>query len=148
MTNEQLCIQAKSGNQQALNQLVIQNQRFIHKVAYEVWNAQKELNYSLGIEIDDLAQEDMLGLIAFAEKFQADMGHKFLTYAVLTIRNAIKKECICGIALVLRITRSIRSPKRHGTSIYRRAVPRKPNQMHWTMFVVIWVATAVAGRGI
>lgn len=89
MTNEQLCIQAKSGNQQALNQLVIQNQRFIHKVAYEVWNAQKELNCSLGIEIDDLAQEGTLGLIASTEKFQADMGHKFLTYAAPAIRNAM-----------------------------------------------------------
>lgn len=87
MTNEQLCIQAKSGDQQALNQLVAQNQRFIHKVAYEIWNAQKELNCSLGVEIDDLVQEGALGLIASVDRFQVDAGHKFLTYATPAVRN-------------------------------------------------------------
>lgn len=89
MTNEQLCVQAKSGNQQALNQLIAQNQRFIHKVAYEVWVAQKERNGSLGIEIDDLVQEGVLGLIASVDRFQVDTGHKFLTYAASAIRNTM-----------------------------------------------------------
>ena len=57
MTNEQLCIAALDGDTEARNVLVENNLRFIKRTAYEMWNAQRELNAALGIEISDLAQE-------------------------------------------------------------------------------------------
>jgi len=63
MTNEQLCIAALDGDTEARNALVENNLRFIKRTAYEMWNAQRELNAALGIEISDLVQEGSLGLM-------------------------------------------------------------------------------------
>jgi RNA polymerase primary sigma factor len=42
-----------------------------------------------GFSLADLVQEGTLGLIRAAEKFEADRGHRFSTYAVIWIRQAI-----------------------------------------------------------
>ena len=59
ITNEQLCIAAQSGDKWAENALVENNLRFIRKTAYEIWSAQRELNVALGIELNDLVQEQL-----------------------------------------------------------------------------------------
>lgn len=89
MTNEQLCVLAKQGDADALNLLMENNLPFVRKTAYEVWNKQAELNRSLGIEADDLAQEGSLGLLGCIESFAPDSGNLFLTYASPAIRNAM-----------------------------------------------------------
>ena len=88
-TNEALCALAKQGDADARNLLIENNLRFIQKTAYEVWNAQAELNLSLGIDPDDLIQEGMLGLCGCIEHYDPDSGNLFLTYAGPAIRNAM-----------------------------------------------------------
>lgn len=88
-TNEALCALAKQGDADAQNLLIENNLRFIRKTAYELWNAQTELNLSLGIDPDDLIQEGMLGLCGCMEHFDPDSGNLFLTYAGPAIRNAM-----------------------------------------------------------
>lgn len=89
MTNEQLCIAALNGDTEARNALVENNLRFIKRTAYEMWNAQRELNIALGIEINDLVQEGALGLLDCIDGYRLDTGNKFLTYAAPAIRNAM-----------------------------------------------------------
>ena len=89
MTNEQLCALAKQGDADAQNLLIENNLRFIKKTAYEVWSAQAELNRSLRISLDDLAQEGSLGLFGCIENYNPDSGNLFLTYAAPAIRNAM-----------------------------------------------------------
>lgn len=88
-TNEDLCALAKQGDADAQNLLIENNLRFIQKTAYELWNAQAELNLSLGIDPDDLIQEGMLGLCGCMEHYDPDSGNLFLTYARPAIRNAM-----------------------------------------------------------
>ena len=88
-TNEELCALAKQGDADAQNLLIENNLRFIKKTAYELWNAQAELNQSLGIALDDLIQEGMLGLCGCMEYYDPDSGNLFLTYAAPAIRNAM-----------------------------------------------------------
>ena len=88
-TNEALCALAKQGDADAQNLLIENNLRFIRKTAYELWNAQAELNLSLGIDPDDLIQEGMLGLCGCMEYYDPDSGNLFLTYARPAIRNAM-----------------------------------------------------------
>jgi RNA polymerase primary sigma factor len=45
----------------------------------------------LGLSMQDLVQESMLGLIRAAEKFDWRRGYKFSTYATLWIRQAIQR---------------------------------------------------------
>ena len=97
MTNEQLCIAALDGDTEARNALVENNLRFIKRIAYEIWNAQRELNAALGIEISDLVQEGSLGLLDCIAGYRPDTGNKFQTYAAPAIRNAIRdprKFCV------------------------------------------------------
>ena len=89
MTNEQLCALAKQGDADAQNLLIENNLRFIKKTAYEVWSAQAELNRSLRISLDDLAQEGSLGLFGCIESYNPDGGSLFLTYAAPAVRNAM-----------------------------------------------------------
>ena len=89
MTNEQLCIADLDGDTEARNALIENNLRFIKRTAYEMWNAQRELNSALGIEINDLVQEGSLGLLDCIPGYNPDTGNKFLTYAAPAIRNAM-----------------------------------------------------------
>ena len=88
-TNEELCALTKQGDADAQNLLIENNLRFIQKTAYELWNAQAELNQSLGIDPDDLIQEGMLGLCGCIKSYNPDSGNLFLTYAGPAIRNAM-----------------------------------------------------------
>ena len=89
MTNEQLCALAKQGDADAQNLLIENNFRFIKKTAYEVWNAQAELNRSLQISLDNLVQEGSLGLFGCIESYNPGSGNLFLTYVAPAIRNAM-----------------------------------------------------------
>ena len=89
MTNEQLCALAKQGDADAQNLLIENNLRFIKKTAYEVWNAQAELNRSLQISLDNLVQEGSLGLFGCIESYNSGSGNLFLTYVAPAIRNAM-----------------------------------------------------------
>lgn len=89
MTNEHLCALARQGDADAQNLLIENNLRFIKKTAYEVWSAQAELNRSLRISLDDLAQEGSLGLFGCIESYNPDGGSLFLTYAASAVRNAM-----------------------------------------------------------
>ena len=89
ITNEQLCALAKRGDADAQNLLIENNLRFIKKTACEVWSAQAELNRSLQMSLDDLAQEGSLGLFGCIDSYNADSGNLFLTYAASAIRNAM-----------------------------------------------------------
>lgn len=92
MTNEHLCALARQGDADAQNLLIENNLRFIKKTAYEVWSAQAELNRSLRISPDDLAQEGSLGLFGCIDSYNPDSGNLFLTYAVRPIGNPEPKE--------------------------------------------------------
>ena len=89
ITNEQLCALAKRGDTDAQNLLIENNLRFIKKTAYEVWNAQAELNRSLQISLDDLVQEGSLGLLGCIDSYNPNSGNLFLTYAGSATRNAM-----------------------------------------------------------
>lgn len=45
-----------------------------------------------GVDLDDLEQVALLGLTKAAQRFDADAGHDFLSYAVPTIRGEIRRH--------------------------------------------------------
>lgn len=55
------------------------------------------------LDLDDLVQEGMLGLIRAAEKFDVQQGFQFSTYATFWIRQAIRQAIMTG-------SRTIRLP--------------------------------------
>ena len=89
----ELANRIKKGDQQALEQLVKANLRFVVSVAKQYQNQ--------GLDLLDLINEGNLGLVKAAEKFDDTRGFKFISYAVWWIRQSI----LAAIAEQSRIVR-------------------------------------------
>src|SRR3712207_5519362 len=72
---------ARAGDQRSRKKLVERNLRLVVSVAK---------NYrGMGLPFEDLIQEGNLGLLRAVEKFDPELGHRFSTYAIWWIRQAI-----------------------------------------------------------
>jgi RNA polymerase sigma factor (sigma-70 family) len=79
----ELAQRIERGDLEAKEKLINSNLRLVIKFAR---------NYQgLGLPMQDLVQEAMLGLIRASEKFDWRRGYKFSTYAVLWIKQAIQR---------------------------------------------------------
>ena len=76
-----LAARIKMGDEEARNDLVEANLRFVVSVAKEYQNR--------GVPLADLISAGNMGLITAAERFDQDKGFKFISYAVWWIRQAI-----------------------------------------------------------
>jgi RNA polymerase primary sigma factor len=85
----------QQGDEDAVQELVTRNLRFVISVAKKYQNR--------GLALVDLIGEGNLGLLTAARKFDPDHGVKFISYAVWWIRQAI-------LAAVARHGRTVRVP--------------------------------------
>src|SRR5512146_2916981 len=85
----------QKGNQEAMEELVRRNLRFVVSVAKKYQNR--------GLPLIDLIGEGNVGLMTAARKFDPDQGVKFISYAVWWIRQAI-------LASLARQGRTVRVP--------------------------------------
>ena len=87
MNNEELCILAQQGNLEARNALILNNQNYIYNEAKALKN---KLDLPTWV-VDDMIQECTLGYIEAIERFDANRGTKFLTYADFWIKKSCQK---------------------------------------------------------
>lgn len=81
-----LLINAKSGNLEAREKLIVCNLRLVVNIAKGYMNK--------GMGFIDLISEGNLGLIHAIEKFDIEKGYRFSTYAVWWIKQSISKAII------------------------------------------------------
>ena len=85
----------RAGDEEAMQELVKRNLRFVISVAKKYQNR--------GMALTDLIGEGNVGLLTAARKFDPDQGVKFISYAVWWIRQAI-------LASLARQGRTVRVP--------------------------------------
>ncbi len=90
-----LARRVRAGDQEAMQELVKRNLRFVISVAKKYQNR--------GLPLTDLIGEGNVGLLTAARKFDPDQGVKFISYAVWWIRQAI-------LASLARQGRTVRVP--------------------------------------
>lgn len=76
-----LACQARAGDKAARQHLVESNIRLVYKMASDYLGT--------GLELDDLVQEGIVGLIRAVDKFDPDRGTRLSTYATWWIEQAI-----------------------------------------------------------
>ena len=108
MTNEQLVVLIRAGENEAENMLQLwqQNKGFIYKMA---------MKYKGYAEIDDLMQEGYLGLCEAARQYDADQGIPFINYAAFWIRQTMQRyidNCGSVVRLPVHALEDIRKYKR------------------------------------
>lgn len=83
MTNEQLVIRVKGGDNTAGNMLELweQNKRFISAIARK---------YSAGAEMEDLEQEGYIALCEAVQHYDPDRGMSFIGYAAFWIKRRMR----------------------------------------------------------
>ncbi|MFO3715470.1 RNA polymerase sigma factor RpoD/SigA [Anaerococcus cruorum] len=86
LTNEEIVEQFQLGNQNALAALVEKNQGLVRSRASYFYRS-----HGNDLDLEDLVQSGMLGMIRAAEKFDLTLGYKFTTYAYKWIDKAIRK---------------------------------------------------------
>ncbi|MBQ9061498.1 MAG: sigma-70 family RNA polymerase sigma factor [Eubacterium sp.] len=85
MTNEQLCLLAQGGNNDAQNELIENVLPSLHAAAGKL-----ALYYSgTSVESDDLIQIASIGLLRAIEKYDPESGNLFRTYASSVCQNAM-----------------------------------------------------------
>src|SRR6476661_93360 len=111
----------RGGDEEAMQELVKRNLRFVISVAKKYQNR--------GLALTDLIGEGNLGLLTAARKFDPDQGVKFISYAVWWIRQAI-------LAALARHGRTVRVPLNRtadlsriikASEILRQKLRREPN---------------------
>lgn len=90
----ELAKKAAAGDKRAREKIVNANLRFVVNVAKKYQNH--------GIDLVDLISEGNIGLLNAIEKFDADKGYHFISYAVWWIRQAILKA-ICEKSRAIRL---------------------------------------------
>lgn len=86
MTNDQLVYLAQHGNSAAMELLCVKNEGLVNMAVRDYHGA-----YGNDLEDDDLRQEGMLGLLRAVELFDTKRGAKFSTYALIWIRQKIRR---------------------------------------------------------
>src|SRR3984893_13381677 len=100
----ELAKKIRAGDQDALQELVKRNLRFVISVAKKYQNR--------GLPLIDLIGEGNVGLLTAARKFDPDQGVKFISYAVWWIRQAI-------LSALARQGRTSRDPRNRTADLSR-----------------------------
>ncbi len=97
LSNEQLCLLYQNGDDRILDILYLKNKRFIYMKAIKLY-----IRYNHKLDIDDLVEYGIFGLIKAAKKFKIENESKFLTYAGHWITQSITRA-IADYGFTIRI---------------------------------------------
>ena len=93
MADEQLITYALRGDEYSDEPITELISRYMPTVAFKARQMSRQMSFK-DLEVDDLAQEGLLGLLGAIRTYRADRGSKFSTYANVCITNRMKTAVI------------------------------------------------------
>ena len=78
-----LIIQAQQGDENAKSKLIVKNYRFVLKISHQYKNSY--------LELEDIINEGLIGMMHAVEKFDTDKEIRFVSYAIFWIKQSIIK---------------------------------------------------------
>lgn len=96
-------------DKRAREKLLTAHLPFVHKMA------KKMAGY--GVSIEDIAQEGMIGLIHSLDRFDPNVGTRFVTFAQWHIRAHMQEFISRNLRLVKLPEKAIKTPKSHAVEI-------------------------------
>ncbi|QCX33497.1 sigma-70 family RNA polymerase sigma factor [Caloramator sp. E03] len=90
LTNEQMFEMYMKGDKKAREQLILKNINLVRHIANKYYVLFEVDNYK-DFDLEDLIQIGTIGLIKAIEKYDPSMGNKFSTYAVIWIKQTIRR---------------------------------------------------------
>lgn len=102
---QDLAKRIQSGDNGAINELVLHNLKFVVLLANKF--------IGMGVNIDDLIQEGNRGLIEAAKRFTPDKNSKFITYAQFWIRKYLNES-------IVEFGRTVKLPHNQEHDIYKQ----------------------------
>lgn len=115
-----LAQKARSGDQNAFNEIILHNLRFVVMVAKK--------HQSHGIPLEDLINEGNMGLIRAVQRYDETRGFRFISYAVWWIDQAIRQAISKNsrvVRLPVNISDSLVKLKKHSVEL-EQAYEREP----------------------
>ena len=89
MTNEDLCVLAQRGSEDAVNVLLYRNEMFLVQIAGELHRTLFTHSHDFSVDMKDLLQVARLAFWKAIETFDPSRGAKLTTYARTVIWNKI-----------------------------------------------------------
>ena len=123
----ELIISARSGDENAKNQLIEDYLLLVVKIARKYMN--------MGVPLDELIAEGNVGLITSIDKFDISVGAPFSSCAQFWIKQSIIRNCMHGrriVRLPENISELIRTDRWNGIN-YRELSLDRPNEEGETM---------------
>lgn len=108
--NAELLRRTANGDEEARNELIVQNMGLVHSVVKRFAGR--------GHETDDLFQIGCIGLIRAAERFDPSFGVKFSTYAVPMIIGEIKR--FIRDDGIIKVSRSLKELASHAAQVEKQ----------------------------
>lgn len=90
LSNEELCKMAQNGCKEAVDVLVINNERLVRKIASRVVGQFGQIS----LDLDDLYVEGCMGLMEAIKRYDASRETHFSSYACYWIRQAITRAIV------------------------------------------------------
>ncbi len=91
MTNEEIVMKIKNGEDNYINDLWLNVEKFITARAKMFYNNNESRCRHIGVEIEDLVQVGFFALMSAIEAFKND--YKFLTYLSYHLKNQFRSVC-------------------------------------------------------
>ncbi|MBQ7759307.1 sigma-70 family RNA polymerase sigma factor [Anaerotignum sp.] len=95
MTNEELVMVIKGGNQELTPSLWERVERFAHAKAADYYYLHSELCARAGVTLDDLKQESYFAFMAAVNYYDPDKGFLFLSFMTYPLQNVF--NALCGV---------------------------------------------------